>query len=52
MKNLGIDLVNRVEIVMMVMEDLFLNILCIELVGVKNLGELVDIFVEKLEVRN
>jgi polyketide biosynthesis acyl carrier protein len=52
LKNLGIDSVSRAEIVMMVMEDLSLNIPRIELAGAKNLGELADIFAEKLEARN
>jgi len=49
LKNLGIDSVNRAEIIMMVMEDLSLNIPRIELAGAKNLGELADIFAGKLE---
>ena len=52
LKNLGIDSVNRAEIVMMVMEYFSLNIPLIELAGAKNLGELADIFAEKLEARN
>ncbi|NEQ84925.1 MAG: acyl carrier protein [Moorea sp. SIO2I5] len=52
LKNLGIDSVNRAEIIMIVMEDLSLNIPRIELAGSKNIGELADIFVEKLEARN
>ncbi|MDY7006757.1 MAG: acyl carrier protein [Cyanobacteriota bacterium] len=52
LKNLGIDSVNRAEIIMMVMEDLSLNIPRIELAGAKNLGELADIFAAKLEARN
>ena len=52
LKNLGIDSVNRAEIIMMVMEDLSLNIPRIELAGAKNLGELADIFAVKLEAVN
>jgi polyketide biosynthesis acyl carrier protein len=52
LKNLGIDSVNRAEIIMMVMEDLSLNIPRIELAGANNIGELADIFAEKLEARN
>lgn len=52
LKNLGIDSVNRAEVLMMVMEDLSLNIPRIELAGAKNIGELADLFVEKLEARN
>ncbi|NEQ65497.1 MAG: acyl carrier protein [Symploca sp. SIO2D2] len=48
LKNLGIDSVNRAEIIMMVMEDLSLNIPRIELAGAKNIDELADIFVAKL----
>lgn len=52
LKSLGIDSVNRAEIIMMVMEDLSLNIPRIELAGAKNLGELADIFACKLEAVN
>ncbi|NEO53137.1 MAG: acyl carrier protein [Okeania sp. SIO3B5] len=52
LKNLGIDSVNRAEIIMMVMEELSLNIPRIELAGSKNIGELADIFAEKLEKVN
>ncbi|NES19701.1 MAG: acyl carrier protein [Symploca sp. SIO3E6] len=48
LKNLGIDSVNRAEIMMMVMEDLGLNIPRIELAGAKNIGELADLFAAKL----
>ncbi|NEQ16370.1 MAG: acyl carrier protein, partial [Moorea sp. SIO3E2] len=47
-KKLGIDSVNRAEIIMMVMEDLSLNIPRIELAGAKNIGELADLFAAKL----
>jgi polyketide biosynthesis acyl carrier protein len=50
LKNLGIDSVNRAEIIMMVMEDLSLNVPRIELAGANNIGELADIFLSKLEV--
>ncbi|NEQ83297.1 MAG: acyl carrier protein [Moorea sp. SIO2I5] len=52
LKNLGIDSVNRAEIIMMVMENLSLNIPRIELAGAQNLGELADIFAGKLEAKN
>ncbi|MGD1713004.1 acyl carrier protein [Hydrocoleum sp. CS-953] len=48
LKNLGIDSVNRAEIIMMVMEDLSLNIPRIELAGANNIGELADLFAAKL----
>ncbi|NEP57568.1 MAG: acyl carrier protein [Symploca sp. SIO2G7] len=48
LKNLGIDSVNRAEIIMMVMEELSLNIPRIELAGANNMGELADLFVAKL----
>ncbi len=48
LKNLGIDSVNRAEIIMMVMEDLSLNIPRIELAGAKNIQELVDLFAAKV----
>lgn len=48
LKNLGIDSVNRAEIIMMVMEDLSLNIPRIELAGANNIGELADLFAGKL----
>nr|5KP6_B Chain B, CurB [Lyngbya majuscula]5KP8_B Chain B, CurB [Lyngbya majuscula] len=47
LKKLGIDSVNRAEIIMMVMEDLSLNIPRIELAGAKNIGELADLFAAK-----
>ena len=50
LKNLGIDSVNRAEIIMMLMEDVSLNIPRIELAGAKNIGELADLFAAKLEV--
>ncbi|MGD1702708.1 acyl carrier protein [Dapis sp. BLCC M229] len=52
LKNLGIDSVNRAEIIMMVMEDLSLNIPRIELAGAKNIQELADLFAAKLEANN
>lgn len=52
LKNLGIDSVNRAEILMMVMEELSLNIPRIELAGAQNIGELADIFAAKLEVHH
>ncbi len=52
LKNLGIDSVNRAEIIMMVMEDLSLNIPRIELAGAQNIGELADLFVAKSEEFN
>ncbi|NEQ41969.1 MAG: acyl carrier protein [Okeania sp. SIO3I5] len=48
LKSLGIDSVNRAEIIMMVMEDLSLNIPRIELAGANNIGELADLFAAKL----
>ncbi|MDJ1175530.1 acyl carrier protein [Roseofilum capinflatum] len=48
LKSLGVDSVNRAEILMMVMEDLDLNIPRVELAGAKNIGELADLFVAKL----
>ena len=50
LKNLGIDSVNRAEIIMMVMEELSLNIPRVELAGAQNLGELADLFAAKLAV--
>lgn len=52
LKNLGIDSVNRAEIIMMVMEELSLNVPRIELAGAQNIGELVDLFAAKLEVHH
>lgn len=48
LKSLGVDSVNRAEILMMVMEDLDLNIPRVELAGAQNIGELADLFVAKL----
>lgn len=46
----GVDLVDCVEIIMMMLEELFLQILCVELIGVLNIGELVEKFYEKVQV--
>ncbi len=48
LKQLGVDSVNRAEIMMMVMEELSLNIPRVELAGAKNIGELADLFAAKL----
>ena len=48
LKTLGVDSVNRAEILMMVMEDLSLNVPRVELAGAQNIGELADLFVAKL----
>lgn len=46
---LGANSVDRAEIVMMVMETLALRIPRVELFGVKDLGELVDVLDRKLQ---
>lgn len=48
LKYLGIDSVNRAEIITMVMEELSLNVPRIQLAGAKNIGELADLLVTKL----
>jgi len=45
---LGANSVDRVEIAMLVQESLNLSISRIELFGPKNIGELADLFLEKL----
>ena len=52
LQQLGIDSMNRAEIIMMVMEELDLHIQLIELAGAKNIGELADLFAAKLEVNH
>ncbi len=52
LKNLGIDSMNRAEIIMMVMEELNLHIPLIELAGLNNIGEIADLFSAKLEVHH
>ena len=52
LQQLGIDSMNRAEIIMMIMEELNLNIPLIELAGVKNIGEIADLFTAKLEVHH
>jgi polyketide biosynthesis acyl carrier protein len=47
--NLCVNLVNRAEIVTMIMESLSLQIPMIELFGVKNIGELADISYSKIK---
>ncbi len=49
LKELGANSIDRAEIVMMVMESLNLQIPRVELFGVKNIGELADVFYEKLQ---
>ncbi|NET40879.1 phosphopantetheine-binding protein [Okeania sp. SIO2B3] len=46
--NLGINSVNRAEIIMTVMEEFWLNVPRIELARAKNIGELPDLFLGKL----
>lgn len=46
--DLGANSVDRAEIIMMTMEALSLQIPRVELFGAKNLGELTDVFYEKL----
>ena len=45
--DLGANSIERVEIIMMLMEDLKLNIPKVELSGAKNIGELADALYEK-----
>ena len=52
LKNLGIDSVDRAEIIMMVMEELDLHIPLIELAPARNIGELADLFAAKLEAHH
>lgn len=49
LKNLGLDSVDRAEIIMMVLEDLSLSIPMVALAGAKNIGELADFFKAKLD---
>ncbi|MDJ1182486.1 acyl carrier protein [Roseofilum casamattae] len=48
LKGLGLNSVDRAEVLMMVMEDLDLSVPLVELAGAKNIGELADVFVSKL----
>ena len=52
LNNLGIDSVNRAEIIVMVMEELDLHIPLIELAGAKNIGEVANLFAAKLETNH
>ncbi|AFZ24145.1 polyketide synthase family protein [Cylindrospermum stagnale PCC 7417] len=52
LRKLGIDSVNRAEIMTMVMEELDLHIPLIELAGAQNIGELADLFATKLEAHH
>jgi polyketide biosynthesis acyl carrier protein len=49
LKNLGANSIDRVEIVMMTMEALSLEIPKEELLRVKNIGELSNLFYEKFQ---
>jgi polyketide biosynthesis acyl carrier protein len=48
--DLGANSVDRVEIVMLVQEALSLSVPRVELFGPKNVGELADLFLKKLDV--
>ncbi|WP_028559339.1 acyl carrier protein [Paenibacillus pinihumi] len=48
--DLGANSVDRAEIVMMTMESLSLQIPRVELFGASNIGELVDIIYDKLQL--
>ena len=48
--DLGANSVDRAEIAMLVQESLGLSISRVELFGPKNIGELADLFLEKLDV--
>jgi acyl transferase domain-containing protein/acyl carrier protein len=52
LKQLGIDSVNRAEILTMVMEELDLHIPLIQLAGAQNIGELAGLFATKLEAHH
>ena len=45
--DLGANLVDRADIIIMTMEALSLQIPHVELFGAKNIGELVDVFCQK-----
>jgi polyketide biosynthesis acyl carrier protein len=47
--DLGANSVDRVEIAMLVQESLGLSISRLELFGPKNIGELADLFLQKLD---
>lgn len=47
--DLGANSVDRAEIAMMVQESLDLSVSRVELFGPKNIGELADLFLSKLE---
>jgi len=47
--NLGANSVDRAEIAMLVQESLGLSVPRVELFGPKNIGELADLFLEKLD---
>lgn len=49
LKDLGADSVDRAEITMMTMEDLSLKIPRVEMAGASNIGELTDLFYQKLQ---
>ena len=47
LKGLGLNSVDRAEVLMMVMEELDLSVPLVELAGANNIGELADLFVSK-----
>lgn len=47
--DLGANSVDRVEILMMVLESLSLSVPRVELFGPKNIGELADLLIQKMQ---
>ena len=51
MRDLGANSIDRVDVIIKTMSDLSLKVPLVDFGYVKNIGELVDIFVEKIENR-
>ncbi|WP_394832288.1 acyl carrier protein [Pendulispora rubella] len=51
MKTLGANSIDRVEVIVKSMADLALKIPLMEFSNVSNIGELVDVFYEKMQVK-
>jgi polyketide biosynthesis acyl carrier protein len=51
MRALGANSIDRVDVVIKTMQDLGLKIPLVELAGLRNIGELVDFFYQRLKLK-
>ena len=50
LKELGVNSIDRADVITMSMESLSLKVPLVEVAGAKNIGELADVLYEKLQV--